>query len=83
SDFHDDVIDLYSDADRQTGHIRGLDRQGLERDFPLMRCSIGVLELPPGLVIDDVNRISGEIAELKKRAKESAEGVVIGQSGRE
>jgi diguanylate cyclase (GGDEF)-like protein len=83
SDFHDDVIDLYSEADRQTGHIKGLDRQGLEREFPLMRCSIGVLELPAGLVIDDVNRISGEIAELKKQAKESAEGVVIGVSGGE
>ena len=46
-----------------------------------MRCSIGVLELPAGLVIDDVSRISGEIAELKKLAKENAEGVAIGVSG--
>ena len=81
SDFHDDVVTLYSEADRQAGRIKGLDRQGQERDFPLMRCSIGVIELPQGLVIDDVNRISAEIAELKKQAKESAEGLVIGVFG--
>eukprot|EP01035_Chromulina_nebulosa_P010082 gene10082-13573_t len=73
SDFHDDVIQLYSETDRRNGRIRGVDRHGQERDFELMRCSIAVLELPKTLVIDDVNRIGTEIAELKKKAK--AEGL--------
>ncbi|MBB3311234.1 diguanylate cyclase (GGDEF)-like protein [Rhizobium sp. BK196] len=77
SDFHDDVLDLYSDEDRAAGRIRGHDRTGAETFFPLMRCSIGVLELPEGLVIDDINRVSAEIAQVKSSAKESDEGLVF------
>ncbi|THV23028.1 bifunctional diguanylate cyclase/phosphodiesterase [Peteryoungia ipomoeae] len=81
SDFHDDVIELYSTADRKSGRIRGEDRLGHARDFPLMRCSIGVLELPAGRVIDDVDAISTEIAELKKRAKDGESGLEIAALG--
>jgi diguanylate cyclase (GGDEF)-like protein len=77
SDFHDDVIELYSEEDRATGHIRGHDRFGAERDFPLLRCSIGVVELPQGLVLDDVARIGSAIASVKAEAKESAGGLVF------
>ncbi|XAZ24404.1 EAL domain-containing protein [Sinorhizobium sp. B11] len=77
SDFHDDVLDLYSDKDRAAGRIRGHDRAGAEALFPLMRCSIGVLELSEGLVIDDINRVSAEIAQVKSSAKESDEGLVF------
>ncbi|NKN39472.1 GGDEF domain-containing protein [Agrobacterium sp. a22-2] len=81
SDFHDDVVTLYSDDDRANGHIRGHDRSGVERDFALMRCSIGVLSLPRGLVLDDINRVSAEIAEVKKRAKDSDSGLVMREFG--
>ncbi len=77
SDFHDDVLNLYSDEDRAAGRIRGHDRAGAEALFPLMRCSIGVLELSEGLVIDDINRVSAEIAQVKSSAKESDEGLVF------
>ncbi|WP_253958264.1 EAL domain-containing protein [Rhizobium sp. WYJ-E13] len=77
SDFHDDVLDLYSDEDRAAGRIRGHDRTGAEAFFPLMRCSIGVLELPEGLVIDDINRVSAEIALVKSAAKENKDGLVF------
>ncbi|WP_454848538.1 GGDEF domain-containing protein [Rhizobium binxianense] len=80
-DFHDDVLDLYSDEDRAAGRIRGHDRAGVETVFPLMRCSIGVLELPEGHVIDDINRVSAEIAHIKSEAKESAEGLVFHRLG--
>jgi diguanylate cyclase (GGDEF)-like protein len=81
SDFHDDVVDLYNDQDRAAGRIRGHDRAGVETFFPLMRCSIGVLELPQGLVIDDINRVSAEIAHVKSGAKESDEGLVFHSLG--
>ncbi len=71
------MIELYSDDDRSAGRIHGQDRHGRDREFPLMRCSIGVLELPQGLVIDDINRVSAEIAELKKVAKKSESGLII------
>ena len=77
SDFHEDVLALYSDNDRAAGSIRGHDRSGAEALFPLMRCSIGVLELPGGLVIDDINRVGSEIAHVKAQAKESGDGLVF------
>ncbi|MCO5730982.1 bifunctional diguanylate cyclase/phosphodiesterase [Rhizobium sp. SSA_523] len=77
SDFHDDVLELYSAEDRAAGRIRGHDRSGAERDFPLLRCSIGVLELPEGLLLDDVGGISTAIASVKAEAKESEHGLVF------
>lgn len=76
SDFHDDVVELYSPEDRAAGRIRGHDRSGTERDFPLLRCSIGVLELPQGLLLNDVGRVGAAIAGVKARAKESEGGLV-------
>jgi diguanylate cyclase (GGDEF)-like protein len=81
SDFHDDVIELYSEEDRAAGKIRGHDRSGIERDFPLLRCSIGVVELPQGLVLDDVGRIGTEIAAVKAEAKDSEGGLVFATFG--
>lgn len=69
--------DLYSDEHRAAGRILGHDRTGAEAFFPLMRCSIGVIELPQGLVIDDINRVSAEIAIIKSAAKDSEEGLVF------
>nr|WP_246435922.1 GGDEF domain-containing protein [Rhizobium cellulosilyticum] len=81
SDFHGDVIELYSEEERASGRIRGHDRSGRERDFPLLRCSIGVLELPKGLLLDDIGRISVEIASVKATAKESEGGLVFSSFG--
>ncbi|MBP1850237.1 bifunctional diguanylate cyclase/phosphodiesterase [Rhizobium halophytocola] len=77
SDFQHDVIDLYSEEDRRRGLIRGHDRQGFAREFQLMRCSIGVVELPADLVIEDIGRVSAVIAEVKGHAKESEHGLFI------
>ncbi len=75
ADFHADVLEFYSMEDRAAGRIRGHDRSGGEAMFPLMRCSIGILELPEGLVIDDISRVSTSIAGIKARAKESEIGI--------
>ncbi|CDZ53519.1 Signaling protein (EAL,CBS,GGDEF domains) [Neorhizobium galegae bv. orientalis] len=81
SDFHDDVVQLYSPEERAAGKIRGHDRSGAERDFPLLRCSIGVLELPQGLLLDDVGRIGAEIATVKAQAKENEGGLFFASFG--
>jgi diguanylate cyclase (GGDEF)-like protein len=81
SDFHDDVVGLYSPEDRAAGSIRVHDRNGTERDFPMLRCSIGVLELPEGLVLEDVGAISAAIAAVKGRAKDSEDGLVFSRFG--
>ena len=80
-DFQKDVADLYPEEDRRLGRMIGHDRDGTERDFPLMRCSIGVLELPDGLVIDDIGRVSAAIAAVKAQAKTSQDGIDIMRFG--
>lgn len=77
SDFHDDVAELYSDEDRAAGCMKGQDRHGNERDFALLRCSIGVLTLPKGLIIANPERIGSEIAGVKAAAKENESGFVV------
>ena len=81
SDFHDDAVALYSEEERAAGRIRGHDRTGVERDFPLLRCSIGVVHLPQGLILDDIARIGTEIATVKVAAKESDRGLVFASYG--
>jgi len=81
SDFHDDVISLYSEEDRLAGQIKGFDRFGNEREFALLRCSIGVLQLPKGMLIGNPEGIGAEIANIKKAAKESDAGLVICSHG--
>jgi len=81
NDFSAEAMDLYSEEDRALGHIMGHDREGIERKIALMRCSIGVLELPEGVVISDLDRISAEIAHVKASAKKSETGLCITQFG--
>lgn len=75
TDFHSEVGQLYSVEDRLRGSMLGHDREGIERQIPLMRCSIGVLELPEGVMISDLNRISAAIASIKAGAKKSSTGL--------
>jgi GGDEF domain-containing protein len=44
-DFSANVRELYTSEDRAAGAILAHDRLGGERQFPLMRCSIAVLEI--------------------------------------
>ncbi|SDN89048.1 GGDEF domain-containing protein [Phyllobacterium sp. OV277] len=77
SDFQTNVLDLYTPEDRAAGAIRAHDRSGGERHFPLMRCSIAVLEIAEGLIHADVNRVSASIATIKASAKANPTGLVF------
>jgi diguanylate cyclase (GGDEF)-like protein len=81
NDFSAEVATLYSDDERRDGYILGHGRDGSEARIPLMRCSIGVLELPAGVVISDIDRISAEIARVKACAKKSASGLSVTRFG--
>jgi diguanylate cyclase (GGDEF)-like protein len=76
-DFSVKVRELYSAEDRAAGVILAHDRTGGERLFPLMRCSVAVLEIAEGHMQVDVNRVSASIAAIKASAKESATGLVF------
>lgn len=74
-DFRTEVQSLYSSEDRQRGYMIGHDRDGKERQIAIMRCSVGVLEVPEGLMIEDLNKISAAIAGIKAEAKKSVTGL--------
>jgi hypothetical protein len=81
NDFATEVRSLYSEKERHDGYIIGHDRNGAAVRMPLMRCSIGVLELPAGVVISDIDRISAEIASVKALAKQSDCGISLTRFG--
>ncbi|MQW87239.1 GGDEF domain-containing protein [Sinorhizobium saheli] len=76
-DFRLDVRQLYTPEHQAAGGISGYGRDGITRDFPLMRCSIAVLELPEGFILSDSQMVSKRIAEIKARAKASEDGLVL------
>ncbi len=77
SDFDMDVRQLYDHADRERGYIECPDRHGNIRKFETIRCSVGVLELPKGIIFGEAKQVASRIAELKKKAKDSEDGLVI------
>lgn len=62
------VANFYDDEDRMRGAIHSVDRQGRPQEFPLMTCSIAVIDTaqtPVGHLAD----ISARAAEVKRFAK--------------
>lgn len=76
-DFTREARQLYALEDLQADGIRGHDRDGNARNFPLMRCSAVVLVIHEGDLVADPQQISARIATLKSQAKLSANGVVL------
>src|SRR5262249_19397568 len=63
-----EVRKLYSHEDQRAGAIAGRDRDGGEREFPLMRCSVAVVEIASATVSNDLDRIDSTIAQTKSEA---------------
>lgn len=78
ADFARDARPLYSDEDLARGGIEAEDRTGHASIFPLLRCSVAVLEVPEGQVVSDLGQVSRRIADLKREAKRSESGLVFG-----
>jgi len=76
-DFRRQVSFLYGPQDREAGFITGADRSGVSRQYPLMRCSVSVLELPQGFMATDPRLVGAAIADLKSEAKSSTTGLVF------
>lgn len=60
----------YSEEDRAAGFIRGVDRYGVERDFPLISISIAALDCQPGR-FSSAAEIATAAAAVKDRVKEA------------
>ncbi|MDQ0319502.1 diguanylate cyclase (GGDEF)-like protein [Pararhizobium capsulatum DSM 1112] len=80
-EFRADIRQHYSAEHQAAGYMTGHGRNGETTYFPLMRCSIAVLELPQGFVFSDTLAVSTRIAEIKTHAKESDEGLVFDTFG--
>ena len=78
ADFALDARPLYSPEDLARGGIEAEDRMGNPSLFPLLRCSVAVLEVPCGQVLSDLGQVSRRIAELKREAKRNPRGLVFG-----
>ena len=56
--------------------FRGVDRDGLERDFPIARLSVMVLEVDPSKWVSPTH-LGAHAAELKRRAKRHGAGTIV------
>jgi diguanylate cyclase (GGDEF)-like protein len=74
-EFRHDVRRLYGTHDQLAGFTVAADRDGRKKEFPLMRCSVAVVELPQGVVSTDFAAIDGMIARGKSEAKRSPDGM--------
>ncbi len=70
------VPGLYTPEDRTRGHIRGKDREGRPRDFPLITLSIGILDclFQTGVSFEE---LSHRVASVKKQAKATRGNSVV------
>lgn len=75
-DFAHEVAELYSPEHRAAGFILATDRGGNEMRFPLMRCSVAVLELEEDWIGLGPDAICRELAVQKGKAKRSTRGLV-------
>jgi diguanylate cyclase (GGDEF)-like protein len=66
--FAEEVPALYKDSDRERGCIQGKGRDGVERRFPLVSVSIGIVdcEFQAAFTMEE---LSHRVAEIKKYAK--------------
>jgi diguanylate cyclase (GGDEF)-like protein len=77
SAFRKDIESFYGAEARQLGYLHAMDRQGAERRFPFMRVSCAILDLPIGRHTITVDALSIYLADVKKAAKISADGIAI------
>lgn len=83
TEFRHQAESFYDPNHREAGFILSRDRAGVERQFPLLSCSIAVLHLPRGLAVDDQDLLWRQIALMKQRAKDDPAGLAtttFGQS---
>ncbi|OEU52875.1 MAG: hypothetical protein BA871_13950 [Desulfuromonadales bacterium C00003096] len=62
------VPDLYNEKDRRIGYFKGLDRYGVEREFPLLSMSIAIV-CSNNLATPSAEAIGRECANMKEHLK--------------
>lgn len=70
-DFDQVIPNFYDNEDRRAGMILSVDRQGVEKHFQLIGCSIAIIDTSIS-VVRHVGELSARAAEVKKFAKATA-----------
>ncbi len=78
--FRHDVESFYDPATRRAGTLQGVGRDGESRHFGLLSCSAGLLVLPAGRQKLSTDAVMLQIAQIKKKAKLSADGLAVSQA---
>ncbi|MFM9449629.1 hypothetical protein, partial [Streptomyces acidiscabies] len=63
--FAREVKALYSADDRMIGYICGRDREGNERRFDLLGCTVAAVVIPAGVEIHDTEQLANALASAK------------------
>lgn len=71
--FRLEITSFYDKESRSLGFLRGVDRYGKKRDFPLMTVSAVMLQLPQAACSISFDDVSSLIGVLKKNAKQSSD----------
>ncbi|HEY1928122.1 MAG TPA: EAL domain-containing protein [Caulobacteraceae bacterium] len=74
-EFSGTVAGLYDEPERVRGWIESEDRFGTVRRFPLLRCSVAVVELPAGAGSPAQVALDATFARLKAAAKGAVSGI--------
>ncbi|WP_417689854.1 EAL domain-containing protein [Roseibium sp.] len=74
--FKSDVESFYSAEHRECGYIEAADRFGSPRLFSLLDCSISMMTLESNVALAP-DQVTAEIAELKRAAKRSDDGIAV------
>ena len=73
--FSEDIRGFYSERERNNGYLTGIDRDGLQRRFPLLSVSAAVVYLSKNRDRLSLEEVGLLIARLKKEAKLSPAGI--------
>lgn len=77
--FARDAESFYDAAARQRGGITARDREGRVREFPMIRASAVVIDLPAGMARPSPEALGRQIATMKRRAKADGTGLALAQ----
>jgi EAL domain-containing protein (putative c-di-GMP-specific phosphodiesterase class I)/GGDEF domain-containing protein len=75
--FSHEAVSFYNETDRDNGFIFSVDRNGQQRQFPLLSVSAGLLRIRPGRSSLSIEHISAHIAAVKKESKAAANHVAV------
>ncbi|MCX7787399.1 MAG: diguanylate cyclase, partial [Spirochaetes bacterium] len=75
--FSQDASAFYAPEDRARGYLRAKDRNGKFRKFPLLGVSAAIIGVHSSSRQKNLNRVSKLLGILKKKAKESPDGIAF------